>query len=251
MKRKWNVNDDFFDNIDSEEKAYLLGFFLADGTFGLGTRCTKSYRFSICIQEDDVEILKYYHTYLTNSPIFIRNYQNKWAIKRKPVASIRWTSKYMGDNLINKYHITPRKTYDKNFKMDFSLIPEELHFDFIRGYFDGDGAVSHKENTWELQFAIYSTSESFLNQIADIYEKNFIVKRKITYRDNKTTRLYCLMFNAFGKKLLFHDNMFMKFYYNKKCYLKRKMLKFLGYLKFKYRDNPEYFERIQGIVERR
>ena len=27
MKRKFDVNDDFFKEIDSEEKAYLLGFF--------------------------------------------------------------------------------------------------------------------------------------------------------------------------------------------------------------------------------
>jgi len=29
--RKMQLNEKFFDNIDSEEKAYLLGFFLADG----------------------------------------------------------------------------------------------------------------------------------------------------------------------------------------------------------------------------
>ena len=31
MSRKLIKNENYFDNIDSEEKAYLLGFFLADG----------------------------------------------------------------------------------------------------------------------------------------------------------------------------------------------------------------------------
>ena len=31
MKRKYNVNDNYFNKIDNEEKAYWLGFLLADG----------------------------------------------------------------------------------------------------------------------------------------------------------------------------------------------------------------------------
>lgn len=38
---------------------------------------------------------------------------------------------------------------------------------------------------------------------------------------------------------------------NKSCYLNRKKNKFLEYLKFKYRDNPEDYERFLDIVERR
>ena len=45
MKRKFDVIDDFFETIDSEEKAYLLGFFVADGSYGLGSGCTASYRY--------------------------------------------------------------------------------------------------------------------------------------------------------------------------------------------------------------
>lgn len=45
MKRKFDVIDNFFENIDSEEKAYLLGFFVADGSYGLGSGCTASYRY--------------------------------------------------------------------------------------------------------------------------------------------------------------------------------------------------------------
>ena len=30
--REYQINEDFFDNIDTEEKAYILGFFYVDGT---------------------------------------------------------------------------------------------------------------------------------------------------------------------------------------------------------------------------
>lgn len=246
MKRKWHVNDDFFDNIDSEEKAYLLGFFIADGNLRLGNRCTKSYRLSVALQNTDVEILDLYSKHVTIAPITTRSYQTKGVIYRKPICEINWTSSYMGEVLINKYKIIPRKTYDHDFTFDFNLIKQEYWFDFIRGYFDGDGAISYNENTHALQFAIYGTSVNFLNQIANIFEHSFDVERVISYRDNKNVRLYCLMFNAFLKKKEFHNSLFEKFYNNKTCYLERKMLKMRHYLEFKYRDNPEDIERLLG-----
>lgn len=45
MKRKFDVNDDFFKEINSEIKAYLLGFFVADGSYSLATKCKDSYRY--------------------------------------------------------------------------------------------------------------------------------------------------------------------------------------------------------------
>lgn len=144
MKRKWYVNDNFFDKIDSEEKAYLLGFFLADGNIILGDRCTKSYRLSVNLQEDDIEIVQMFRDFIIpDIPIKIANNQNKWAKHRKPVAWVRWTSAHMGKILQDLYNIKPRKTYDHDFSMNFDLIPKEFVFDFIRGYFDGDGAVSY------------------------------------------------------------------------------------------------------------
>lgn len=58
MKRKYQVNDNFFKEINSEEKAYLLGFFLADGSYCLGSKCTKSYKFSIRLQKEDDSVIK-------------------------------------------------------------------------------------------------------------------------------------------------------------------------------------------------
>lgn len=53
--KRQNVNDDFFKKIDTEEKAYLLGFFAADGTIN-----KRDNGMALLIQERDVEILNYY-----------------------------------------------------------------------------------------------------------------------------------------------------------------------------------------------
>lgn len=48
---------------------------------------------------------------------------------------------------LEKFNITPRKTYDFQFKFPFELIPKEYLWDFIRGFIDGDGQVTYLENT--------------------------------------------------------------------------------------------------------
>lgn len=74
---------------------------------------------------------------------------------------LRWTSKTMHKDL-EKYNITPRKTYDLDFEFPFELIPNEYIWDFIRGFFDGDGQISYSENSHQMTFALYGTSEKFM-----------------------------------------------------------------------------------------
>lgn len=57
MKRHF-VNDDYFSKIDSESKAYLLGFFIADGCIGMNERCKNSYFMQLNICYDDHELLE-------------------------------------------------------------------------------------------------------------------------------------------------------------------------------------------------
>ena len=52
QKRKYPVDEQFFDEIDSEEKAYFLGMLYADGTNSM-----KKTEVSLRLQEEDYEIL--------------------------------------------------------------------------------------------------------------------------------------------------------------------------------------------------
>lgn len=89
MIRKHNVVDDFFDVIDSEIKAYLLGFFVADGYFNLGARCTKSYRFQVALQNTDEEIIQLYRQFICPDAKIGYTFYTGGAKNRKPVVTIR------------------------------------------------------------------------------------------------------------------------------------------------------------------
>jgi len=62
--RKYNLNENFFDKIDSEEKAYMLGFIYADGN-----NLFKINRISIQLAKKDEDILIKFSKLLYNENI--------------------------------------------------------------------------------------------------------------------------------------------------------------------------------------
>ena len=166
------INETFFDVIDSEEKAYLLGFFIADGCIQKeakkknGEIYSYSYRFSLNNSIDDIEIIKLFQKYICpHKKLEYKNNQSGVKSKRKEQVSIRWVSKHMYETL-NLYNIHERKTYDSNFEFPFDKIPKKLIRHFIRGYFDGDGCITRYVNirTVSQHIEIIGTSD-ILNNI--------------------------------------------------------------------------------------
>ncbi len=199
-------NEDYFQVIDSEIKAYLLGFYLADGSVSLGERCVNSYRHQVGLSITDLSIVeKFQNEICPNNRITFSHYK-KGAKNRKPVCSIRWTSTKMKEDLENLYGIKLRKTYDFNYQMNFNNIPKEYWNSFILGYFDGDGHISY--NGKQFTFSIYGTSKPFLEQIGKIFEAEFSIKHIIDSSKKKNVRLYCLRFNSNQKRKAFIAKLF-------------------------------------------
>lgn len=133
--RKFRVNDDFFDVIDSEIKAYLLGFLYADGYISADGRI------GVLLNEKDIEIMNLIHDFISpNSEIKHINYQN---FKRNPQVKIRFKSKQTYKRL-QEFGFTTDKTHH-NCEI-LSKIPEDFKRHFIRGYCDGDGSVRFTKN---------------------------------------------------------------------------------------------------------
>lgn len=252
MLRKYEVIDNFFQEINSEIKAYLLGFFLADGTYSLGARCTNSYKFQIRLQHEDVNVINMYQQEIVPTKPIINHpaYVDKNNVVHKETNSSTWTSKLMGQHL-QEYNIYPQKTYDLNFTFPFEKIPLEYLWDFIRGFFDGDRQISYSNKTHQSTFALYGTSYDFMHQLGELFEKEFDVQMRIEGIQKSKMMLYTLRFHSNFKRKTFIENLYIKFYKNKNYFLKRKQEKFLNYLLFKYRDNLEDYERLLSIVERR
>lgn len=122
---KSKFNHDYFSNIDNEEKAYWLGFLMADG-------CVKKDLKHVSVTLAETEPLKKFLKCIQSNQKF-----HKYVSKQGYVYySLHITSSKMAKDL-NKHGCTPRKTHVLQFpKLDKFLIRH-----FIRGYFDGDGSI--------------------------------------------------------------------------------------------------------------
>lgn len=210
IRHKYSINETYFDIIDSEEKAYLLGFLVADGCCKLEKRkvgYSKRIAFNNTI--DDKEAIEAMHNNICSTvPLVTRSY-SKYR-RKKPFYNLQWTSEYMFNKLQDKYNIRIHKTFDKDFVIPDNAIPDNLWRHFIRGFFDGDGHVG--SNTLEFVF----TSELFMSQIMSWYH-NFHYR---TYHiQGKTTDYWKVIISATDKcrKALFDF-----FYKDSSLFLKRK-----------------------------
>jgi len=164
MKRRDDTkNENYFQDIDSEEKAYFLGFILADGNIS-----KKTNRVSFTINDKDSYILEKFKKSI-NSENLVRHYVVPDPRKNKCnySAAFQVSSSKIKNDLEN-LGISSNKT--KTF--DFTkIVDNENYSHFLRGLFDGDGHIS-KTRT---RISIISTKE-FLNHLSlSFFNKNYLI----------------------------------------------------------------------------
>ena len=123
---------------------------------------------------------------------------------------------------------------------------EEEHPDIVVNF----AAESHVDRSIT-DPEIFIKSNVLGTQVLLNASKEFGVEKRIEGIQKSKMILYTLRFSANQKRLSFIEALYSKFYKDKYYFLPRKQSKFLNYLMFKYRDNPEDCERLQDIVERR
>lgn len=135
--KKYDLNEYVFDVIDTEEKAYWLGFLYADGYNHENKTCV-----SLKLQYDDIEILEKFKSFLkTNAPIYKWTRTTKINKIKKEYCELSICSTYLSRQLA-KLGCIQGKTYALKFP-DF--LDKTLYNHFLRGYFDGDGCISVKD----------------------------------------------------------------------------------------------------------
>ena len=132
MKRK-KFNEDYFEVIDTPEKAYFLGFIFADGCL-IDDPKKYRYRLNIKIHNKDEDILERFIS-LLDSEVKI------WKSKGRDISVIGFSSKKIINDLKN-IGLHQNKTYT----IDYPKIDEKLERHFLRGYFDGDGCIRINED---------------------------------------------------------------------------------------------------------
>lgn len=202
-QRKYHINDNLFDKIDNQDKAYFLGFFAADGT--VLSDGSMGFKLSTI----DKEILIKFQTFLeTDYPI--RDYVNKDGYH---ISEFSFRSSKIREEFA-KYNIIRNKTYTFCFPKN---IPEEFYIDFIRGYWDGDGTVCLSGGY--LRTSLCGYRKEVLEEIINILNEYGIPKVKIQQKKNTNTYYFQYSINS-SKKLynLFYakiGNLFLERKYSK------------------------------------
>jgi hypothetical protein len=138
--QKYKANYHFFDLIDSEEKAYWLGFVMADSTMQRND-------ISIRLAEKDLNhIEKFKRTLKSDHPI--HPYQAKVKGKSYPYRRLVICSEYMRKTL-NRYGFI-KKCECLGAPTEF--FDEKLHHHYWRGVCDGDGSFClSKKGNWSFE----------------------------------------------------------------------------------------------------
>jgi intein-encoded DNA endonuclease-like protein len=160
------------EKIDTQEKAYLLGFMYGDGTISNYVEKNNRIRFltRISIHKDDENLIYSLHE---NFPFFnLGEYDfskhNKNSGKQKSLAK---SSKELYHDLLNN-GVYPRKSYENKEMLKIPDINENLISHFIRGFFDADGSIyirAKRKNLITIEFC--SVSKTFIYEL-DSYLKS-------------------------------------------------------------------------------
>lgn len=133
--RKYQANFNYFSNIDTQEKAYWLGFIYADGYISSG----KQKNIGVALAMKDVDHLEKLKTNL-NANYPIKTYKSISYGKEIEYARLLMTSDIMHQNLKEK-GVCLQKSLILKFPNE-NIVHKDLINHFARGYFDGDGCLS-------------------------------------------------------------------------------------------------------------
>ena len=139
--RTYYHDENYFEKIDTEHKAYWLGFIFADGHI---TNHDKRYgqdQFGISQSEEDIDMLyRFKKDIKATNPI--HKYNSDKHPDGKALCRIQLVSQKTVNDLIDKGCYKQKSSILQPPKN----VPNELIPHFIRGYFDGDGSIVKSKN---------------------------------------------------------------------------------------------------------
>ena len=230
-----NFDKNYFKCIDDERKAYILGFFYADGY-----NSNRQISFDQLDQDKDIlEQIKL--AFNSDNDIFSYEKTNGKIMRRLTFSSVDLCKQLSELGGIKNKSLTLKFP-------DNSIIPEYLIHHFIRGYFDGDGCIwngkrkkmlvkdsSRQSGVRErivhnVKFT-FTGNENFINSLQDKLVEYNVVNRKtkLNYskaknKNNNTSSNVCTMEYS-GRKQI--KKLFEFMYKDATIYGKRKYNKFL------------------------
>ena len=222
-QNKTKFNEHIFDVIDTEEKAYWLGFIFADGYIS-----SSGNKFELSLKSSDYQHLEKFN-------LFVNGGKNKVKINKTTCSGIvcercRWSiaNKHLRETLISLGCI-PNKSLMLKFPDESIFSDKSLIRHFIRGYWDGDGCLSWRNREHTIPSISVLGTEHFLEGC----------KRHIPFVYNYSLQLnrenpHTLVLSA-NHQVAFKTIKYL--YSDSTIYLQRKYEKYLEYCRLYEKSN--------------
>lgn len=206
LRKNRIINSDYFQEINTPLKAYLLGFIYADGWI-VANYDTHNFEFAMELQSEDKYVLDKINSELGGTCMMVHSNPYEHEICGIKTISnhrdcIRVFSKQLVLDLIN-HGIETNKTQ----KDIFPIVSNDLFFDWLRGYIDGDGCF-YKYKKY-IYLSITCSNDTPLKYIRTKLSK-YKITTSIYKEKEKKYRLMCTDTQSMSilVNYLYYDNVF-------------------------------------------
>lgn len=169
------LNEHYFDTIDNENKAYLIGLLFADGN--VSPSADRETIIRLQLLNEDINLLNFFKQEIQadGSITDLHDGTSSFSIRSNLLAAA-----------LKQYNIIPNKTYSIE---HLPQIPSEFIIPFLRGYIDGDGSLYFVSTNNSFHLSITSHFISITNEFCQLIYNLLNIPtraetRKSTYYNN-------------------------------------------------------------------
>ena len=208
-----NSFNNYFETIDSNDKAYFLGLIIADGCLGNSSTITNIRKFfSIELTEEDKYILEIFNQ--------MANFNKKLIISHKKDLKPRYKLSISSSKIYDDLYALGVRERKSKVGTSIPNLKEKFIPHFIRGVFDGDGIA------FSSGYIGFCGDYNLLNQIKEYLVNKGMKNAKIWF--NKSNNIYYMQWSAIADRRKFFEIIYKD---KENLYLKRKYYKILNKLK--------------------
>jgi len=234
LNQKYEIDESFFQEINTRDKAYIFGLLVADG-------CIKKSLRQFSISLTDFEYLYLIKDRMKYSgPIRLNE---TTGISKKESRNLTVSNYKIVNDLISN-GMGVNKTYD----LTMPTIDKRLFGDFLRGFFDGDGSVSiTTQNGFHKAMVSFISTKDFCTSLKDILFSEYGIKGSLfkangiaaqnIYRftigtHKEVSSIFNLMYSDYDGQLFFSRkyNRFIDFFLKRRLDIQRIIDSHLGRL---------------------
>lgn len=216
-KRIYNIKQDYFSEINNEEKAYFLGLLFADGNVSVKFNDIK-----LGLHPKDVDILNKFSKSIYGFEKVHKDIHHQDDGSTMEYLYVVVSCKKMKQDLI-KLGCGPQKTF--NIEFPINIIDNSLLRHFIRGYFDGDGCLSISNKSRPV--VDITSNEKFMQGFLQYIHSVLVLPFNKLGQRHKDTDTRNIQFAGFNNVKIFLDYI----YDSATIFMQRKHNLYLDFLK--------------------